>query len=191
LPFVDLAPLQGPLALSPGFNLVAGSLVLPMPVVLPGVVVPGAVAPGAVLPGDDMPGEEVPPTEPAPAAPAAPPPAAPPSPPPWAKAALLDAASAAASIIVVNFMSSSVVSDQRIRSAQARRSWRVIMSDRVLRFGQKNRTCIARISSRNASFDSVPPTRHARLAAAMTRRASLVARSAVLRPKRLGICFDP
>ena len=107
MPFVDLAPLQGLFALSPG--LVAGSLELPMPVVLPGVVVPGVLVPGAVppdemLPGDDVPGEGVPPTEPAPAAPAAPPPPAPPPPPPRAKAALHGAASAAANITGMIFM---------------------------------------------------------------------------------------
>ncbi len=167
LPVVDFAPLHGPFAFSPGFARVAGSLPVPvpMPVALPRVVLPDVVLPSVVLPdeipGEDMPGDEVPPTEPAPAAPAAPPPAPPappppppPPPPPWAKAALPDAASANANIAVVIFMSSSVVSDQRIRGAEARRSWRVTNSDRVLRFGQKNPTCIAKSSSRNASFGS-------------------------------------
>jgi len=81
LPVVEEAPLQGPFAFSPGFNRVAGSLVLPvpMPVVPPGAV----VLPDDALPGDDMPGVVALPVEglpTAPADPAAPPPPAPPAP---------------------------------------------------------------------------------------------------------------
>ena len=84
LPVVEDAPLQGPFASSPLFNLVAGSVVVgpgPMPVVLPVV---GLV--DGTLPGEDVPGDDVPPIEglaegAAPAAPASPPPA-----PPAAKA---------------------------------------------------------------------------------------------------------
>jgi hypothetical protein len=110
LPVVDEAPLQGPLAFSPGLVLVEGSraVPVPMPVVPLDVVLPGDVLPGVDMPGDvGLPVEGLP-TAPAPADPAAPP-LAPPAPPaPAANAEPEDRANASASIVVVIFMTFSI-----------------------------------------------------------------------------------
>jgi hypothetical protein len=113
---VDETPLQGPFAFRPGFDLVAGSLLVPVavpvPVALfvPVLFVPGPmpVVPGVtVLPGDDIP--DVPPVAEPPMIPveeelpAAPPPA-PPAPPPAAKAKLLDTVNVAANKAMVIFI---------------------------------------------------------------------------------------
>jgi hypothetical protein len=103
--------LQGPFAFRPLFNLGVLPVVLPdpTPVVLPGIVLPDDIPPGVEIPGEAVPPTEGLPTGPAPAAPPAPPPA-PPPPPPAANAQLLDTANAIVNIIVVIFITCSVVS---------------------------------------------------------------------------------
>lgn len=99
LPDVDRAPLQGPFASSPGVALIEGSLLSPIPGLLPfpkPVVVLGVVPyPPIGLPIELYPLVIVP----------LPPPELPPIPAvPWANAKLLERANAAASTIVVIFL---------------------------------------------------------------------------------------
>ena len=126
LPVVEEAPLQGPFASSPLFNLVAGSVVVgpgPIPVVRPGAGLTDNALPGAEVPGDVVPIEGLP-AAPAPAARAAPPLVTPPAPPPAANAELNAIASAAAKIVVAifTFMTSPIRVTRNIRSLATGRS---------------------------------------------------------------------